>query len=203
MNSSAAALIEQATRFGVVLQVDGQRLVCRPRGGLPPSLKRKLAERKAEILAVLQGDSDAACPKCALVGTCETSETQRESGSAGFAGAGGPRSRDISKSEATPVDPLQAAPCYGCGGVEFWAVARIGNWVCAACHEPDDRPAEMLWTRVRAPASPFGSGRADRDCRCCRGSGVETLLGGAWTICGCCERGTGPVQPDVGNGGAS
>jgi hypothetical protein len=203
MNSSAAALIEQATRYGVVLEVDGKRLVCRPRGGLPPSLKRKLAERKAEILAVLQGDSDAECPKRAVGGTRETRETQGGTGSAGLVGAAGRHSRDVSKLDATPISTVRAAPCYGCGGAEFWAVARVGNWVCAACHEQDDRPAELVWTRVRVPASPIGSGRTDRDCKCCRGSGIETLPGGGWTICGCRERGFAPENPDVGNGGAS
>ncbi len=84
--------------------------------------------------------------------------------------------------------PGPTAACYGCRGTEFWALAAVGRWICAACHKPDHPTEQLAWARVRPPASPFGPGRPDMDCAVCNGTGIERLLNARWTICACSEQ---------------
>mgnify|MGYP001226537924 CR=1 FL=1 len=84
--------------------------------------------------------------------------------------------------------PGPTAACYGCRGTEFWALADIGRWICAACHKPDCATERLVWARVRPPASPFGPGHPDLECAVCDGSGIEQLPNARWTICACRER---------------
>jgi hypothetical protein len=91
------------------------------------------------------------------------------------------------REDVVDVAPPSAC-CRGCGGSHFWAVARLSNWVCGTCHEPDSSSEQVMWARVRTPASPFGPGRPDEDCGVCEGAGVERLPQARWTICACRER---------------
>lgn len=205
MSSSVASLVEQAVQCGARLHVENGKIVCTPRGALPPTLRRRLAERKSEVMQWLLGRSDDTCPRTCPTPTCETSDTQDRGNSAGSAGAVEATSKHI----ATVPAPLtldaraRRAPCFACGSSAYWALAQVGHWVCAGCHEPDGSPDTVVWMHVRPPKSAFGPGRPDRSCACCRGSGVERLSSGGWTVCSCRERDFAPEQPDDGNGGVS
>lgn len=81
-----------------------------------------------------------------------------------------------------------SACCRGCGSSHFWTVARLSNWVCGTCHESDSSSEQVMWARVRAPASPFGPRGPAPECTVCNGSGIERIPNAGWNICGCRER---------------
>jgi len=94
--------------------------------------------------------------------------------------------------------PGRFTVCYCCGGASFWAVARIGNWICATCHQPDGSPDDLVWTRVRSASSPYGLGEPDPNCSRCNGSGVTGSPSRGWKICVCRERSLSDLPSDGG-----
>jgi hypothetical protein len=51
---SAQALLEEVSKLGLQIHVDGPDLVIRPAGRLPSELKERLRQHKAELLAALR-----------------------------------------------------------------------------------------------------------------------------------------------------
>jgi len=153
MTSFAARLVQQAERLGAEFAVRDGRLMCRPRGALPPALRTQIASRKAEVLAYLLGATISKCPTFKADGASETSETPDARSSAGFAGAQVGPVTDTASARSREVDDFapRRSPCYACGGVDFWALVEVGSWVCALCHEPDHSREQVAWTRVRPP----------------------------------------------------
>lgn len=82
------------------------------------------------------------------------------------------------------------APCYCCGGCEFWSAANPPNWICSACHRSDS-PLESLRTVTITAASRtnFVIERPAIGCTACGGSGFRWVIGDRWSVCAKCNDG--------------
>jgi hypothetical protein len=87
----------------------------------------------------------------------------------------------------------RTVPCRCCGSTDFWALARVGNWVCGRCHAPDHAHDELIWLSV-PKAAPVAAGRPNAVCMSCGGVRFVRLKNGRRSVCAICER---PEPDDV------
>lgn len=64
---------------------------------------------------------------------------------------GEPNAPAVSGSLGVNADiSVRRVPCYCCGSRDFWALARVGYFVCGRCHEPDPGTEQIVWVHVGA-----------------------------------------------------
>jgi hypothetical protein len=183
MKPSAIELLREVAELGTTLQLKGDSVVCPQSHLLPPSLRRRIRERKTEVAMLLkEGAAEDACPESADLPTSETSETPLTEGFAGSAGSRPARSWD--------TDERPTRPCYSCDGRVFWALPGVGNWVCACCHPSDRSPEELLAHTVESDEERQARARTRSvGCPNCLGAGFLWYGSAAWTVCPHCNSG--------------
>lgn len=187
MTSTAIELVAAAARLGVVLQLRDGRIVSSAKRQLSPSLRRSIADHKAEIVALLQRGEGAECPERASPRASKASGSPPADSSAGSAGALQEPSRDIAPPQTSnsleSTRPL--APCRACGSVTYWATQNGRAWICQGCHATDSHPEEVRWHVVEDARRITAVTRPQVGCSKCKFSGFELFAGGRWTVCRC------------------
>lgn len=190
MKRAASEILRDVADLGTALELRGESLVCAQPDLLPPSLRTRIRECKADLVALLRGDVEAAeCREQAGGPTSETSETPSLGSSAGFAGSVPEPFTDTSASFPAR-DARPASCCYACGGALYWSLPLGSAWVCEKCH-PTDRPHEfVVWHFVHPPTiKDPTTRRRSVGCPNCLGAGFLWYGRVSWTVCPSCNSG--------------
>lgn len=187
MNSTAIELIAAAARLGAALQLRDGQIVSAAKRRLPPSLRRSVADHKAEIVALLQRGEGAECPERARPRDSKASGSPPAESSAGSADAVHVLIQDIAPPRLpNSLDGVSPRwPCRGCGSVTFWAAHTGSMWICQGCHPTESHPEEVRWHVVEDVRRITDATRPNVGCPKCKFSGFVTLVGGRWTVCVC------------------
>ncbi len=187
MNPSVIEIVAAAARLGVGLQLRNGNIISAEKHLLPPSLRRRIVEHKAELVALLGSERLPECPARAPVGPSKTSGSRDGGASAGSAGDQHGHSWDIAPPPvlANVGNDRPRWPCRGCGSVTFWSAAETLPWVCQGCHATDEHPDRVRWHVVGDARRVVDGVRRGVGCAACSYTGFETLPGGRWTVCYC------------------
>lgn len=187
MKSTAIELVAAAARLSAALQLRDGKIVSAAKGQLPPSLRRRIADHKAEIVALLQRGEGDERPECANPLGSKASGSPPAENSAGSAGTAQGPSEDIAPPEPSrSLDGVRpVAPCRACGSATYWAAQNADAWICQGCHATDNHPEKVRWHVVEDARRITAATRSQVGCSECKFSGVEFFAGGRWTVCRC------------------
>lgn len=189
MSPSPSSILDAVRKAGAALLLRAGRVAIDQPSLVPPSLRRRVEENNADLVAFLQSAGDAACPERAGGPTSETSETPSLGSSAGFAGSVPEPFTDTSASFPAR-DARPTSCCYACGGALYWSLPLGSAWVCEKCH-PTDRPHEfVVWHFVHPPTiKDPTTRRRSVGCPNCLGAGFLWYGRVSWTVCPSCNSG--------------
>lgn len=185
MTSTAIELVAAAARMGAALQLRDGQIVSAAKRQLPPSLRRRIADHKAEVIALLQRGEAAECPERADPQDRRASGSPPEESSAGSAGAVHGPIRDIALASDLSAPTLPRWPCRGCGSVTYWSAPNETAWICQGCHPTDRHPEDVRWHVVEDVRRVAALTRSSTGCSKCKFTGFELFADGRWTVCRC------------------
>ena len=117
-------ILDELSSLGIELEVDGDRLLCRPASLLTADLRARIRAEKEELLRALRGQETPHSP---------------------FNGLPEIETAPILPQIRSPGKPPQRG-CYCCSGRGFHKVEGGPEWVCSTCHPPELRVVVEEWT---------------------------------------------------------